>query len=137
MAHTDQSIGTLISISGTLASIGLALVAILTAKTSMDHIETAADDFFLFSSFGFLFAVVLGYLALKTTEMVKAVTSPPWQRWSSVYHFSALSLELFSCSTHYSNVVVNNSLRQLSSLWYRSMSSVRTSSLSSRCRYQS
>jgi len=65
VAHTDQSVGTLISISGTLASIGLALVAILTAKTSIDHIETAADDFFLFSSFGFLFAVVLGYLALK------------------------------------------------------------------------
>lgn len=65
MAHTEQSIDTLISISGTLASINLALVAILAAKTSIDHVEMAADDFFLFSSLGFLFVVVLGYLVQK------------------------------------------------------------------------
>ena len=65
MAHTDQSIDTLISISGTLASIELALVAILVSKASMDHFEALADDIFLLSSLGFLFVVVLGYLAQK------------------------------------------------------------------------
>jgi len=65
VAHTDQSVDTLVSIGGTLASINLALVAILAAKTSIDHVEMAADDFFLFSSLGFLFVVVLGYLAQK------------------------------------------------------------------------
>ncbi len=72
MAHTEQSIDTLISISGTLASINLALVAILAAKTSIDHVEVAADDFFLFSSLGFLFVVVLGYLAQKNQGSANA-----------------------------------------------------------------
>ena len=74
MAHTDQSIDTLISISGTLASIELALVAILVSKASMDHFEALADDIFLLSSLGFLFVVVLGYLAQKrasSNEIVK------------------------------------------------------------------
>ena len=81
MAHTDQSIDTLVSVSGTLASIGLALVAILVSKTSIDHIEVIADDIFLFSSLGFLFVVVLGYLAQKrasTTQATKLVTAAEW-----------------------------------------------------------
>lgn len=81
VAHTDQSIDTLISISGTLASIGLALVAILAAKTSIDHVEMAADDLFLFSSLGFLFVVVLGYLAQKNSASPrtnKIVTAAEW-----------------------------------------------------------
>lgn len=81
MAHTDQSIDTLVSISGTLASIGLALVAILAAKSSIDHVEMAADDLFLFSSLGFLFVVVLGYLAQKNAagpSTSKLVTAAEW-----------------------------------------------------------
>ena len=81
MAHTDQSVDTLVSISGTLASIGLALVAILVSKTSIDHVEVVADDFFLFSSLGFLFVVVLGYLAQKrgsTAQTTKLVTAAEW-----------------------------------------------------------
>lgn len=64
--YNVRAVETLISISGTLASIGLALVAILTAKTSIDHEETFADDFFLMSSLGFLFVVVPGYLIQKS-----------------------------------------------------------------------
>ncbi len=81
MAHTDQSIDTLISISGTLASIGLALVAILAAKTSIDHVDMIADDLFLFSSLGFLFVVVIGYLAQKAAAGPRAnklVTAAEW-----------------------------------------------------------
>ena len=62
MAHTDQSIDTLVSVSGTLASIGLALVAILVSKTSIDHIEVIADDIFLFSSLGFCLSLYLATL---------------------------------------------------------------------------
>lgn len=64
--YNERSVETLISISGTLASISLALVAIITAKTSIDHVETFADDFFLISSLGFLFVVVIGYLIQKS-----------------------------------------------------------------------
>lgn len=81
MAHTDQSIDTLVSISGTLASIGLALVAILVSKASIDHVEMIADDLFLFSSLGFLFVVVLGYLAQKqqgTLRSARLLTAAEW-----------------------------------------------------------
>lgn len=81
MAHTDESIDTLVSISGTLASIGLALVAILVSKASIDHIEAIADDIFLLSSLGFLFVVVLGYLAQKrarATQATKLLMAAEW-----------------------------------------------------------
>lgn len=65
MKNEDRSIDILISISGTLASIGLALVAILAAKKSIDHLQSITDDLFLFSSLGFLIVLVLGYLAHK------------------------------------------------------------------------
>ncbi len=81
MAHTDQSIDTLVSISGTLASIGLALVAILVSKASIDHVEMIADDLFLFSSLGFLFVVVLGYLAQKqqgASISARLLTAAEW-----------------------------------------------------------
>ena len=81
MAHTDESIDTLISISGTLASIELALVAILVSKASMDHFEAIADEIFLLSSLGFLFVVVLGYLAQKrarATQATKLLRAAEW-----------------------------------------------------------
>ena len=84
MAHTDQSIDTLVSISGTLASIGLALVAILVSKASIDHVEMIADDLFLFSSLGFLFVVVLGYLAQKqqgASISARLLTAASRSRW--------------------------------------------------------
>lgn len=81
MAHTDESIDTLISISGTLASIELALVAILVSKAPIDHIEAIVDDIFLLSSIGFLFVVVLGYLAQKrarATQATKLLRAAEW-----------------------------------------------------------
>lgn len=81
MAHTDRSVDTLISISGTMASIGLALVGILAAKASIDHTQTLADDLFLFSSLGFLLVLALGYLVQKRPASAKAeamVTGAEW-----------------------------------------------------------
>lgn len=78
MAHTEESIDTLVSISGTLSGIGLALVGILSAKSSLSHTETIADDLFLFSSIGFLVVLSVGYVAQKektgahVTRMVDA-----------------------------------------------------------------
>lgn len=61
-----MSTDTLISSSGTLASIGLAMVGILAAKSALAKAETIADDLFLFSSLGFLIVMVLGYLAQRS-----------------------------------------------------------------------
>jgi hypothetical protein len=65
MSDEKESIETLVNISGTLAGIGLALVGILSAKSVMSKTETIADDFFLFSSLGFLVVLAMGYLAQK------------------------------------------------------------------------
>lgn len=63
--NTEGSIDTLVSISGTMASIALALVGILAAKSSLDHVETITDDLFLYASLGFLAVLLIGYVARK------------------------------------------------------------------------
>jgi hypothetical protein len=65
MSDENESIDTLVNISGTLAGIGLALVGILSAKSAMSKTETIADDLFLFSSLGFLVVLAMSYLAQK------------------------------------------------------------------------
>jgi len=68
----DNSLDTLVSASGTLAGIGLALVGIMSAKSALNKTETIADDFFLFSSIGFLVVLSMGYLAQKEREQPRA-----------------------------------------------------------------
>lgn len=63
--NDNDAINTLISISGTLAGIGLALVGILAAKNAISKTQTVADNLFLFSSFGFLVVLTMGYVARK------------------------------------------------------------------------
>lgn len=72
MTNTDQSIDTLITISGTLASIALALVGILAARSSLGHTETIADDLFLFASLGFLIVLATGYCVQKKPSSAHA-----------------------------------------------------------------
>ena len=67
MAQDNQSLNTLISTSGTIAGMGLAIVGIFAAKQSMKYSEMISNDMFLFSSIGFLL-VVIGYLAQKHSE---------------------------------------------------------------------
>lgn len=67
MARNSESLNTLISTSGTIAGMGLAIVGILAAKQSMQYSEMISDDMFLFSFIGFLL-VVIGYLAQKHSE---------------------------------------------------------------------
>lgn len=63
MSDQNDALDTLVSAGGTLAGIGLALVGILSAKSSLSKTETIADDFFLFSSIGFLVVLAICYLA--------------------------------------------------------------------------
>lgn len=72
MPDQDNSLDTLVSASGTLAGIGLALVGIMSAKSALTKTETIADDFFLFSSIGFLVVLSMGYLAQKEREQPRA-----------------------------------------------------------------
>lgn len=79
MSDQNDSLDTLVSASGTLAGIALALVGVLSAKNSLTKTETMADDFFLFSSIGFLIVLAICYSAQKerspsrTARMQKTV----------------------------------------------------------------
>ncbi len=68
MSNSSNSLDTLISISGTIAGIALALVGILSSKSAITRIETLADDVFLFASIGHLLVVVIGYIAQRDSE---------------------------------------------------------------------
>ena len=81
MSDQDDSLDTLVSASGTLAGIALALVGVLSAKNSLTKTETVADDFFLFSSIGFLSVLAICYLAQKErspSRTAKTQTAAEW-----------------------------------------------------------
>ena len=90
MGHTDQSVDTLVDTSGTLAGIGLALVGILSAKSALDHTQTLADDFFLFSSIGFLVVLTACYASQKENSVTSANTLVTIAEW--VFSISLLLL---------------------------------------------
>lgn len=60
-----QLLMSLLSTSGTLAGISIALVGIVNLKISNTKVETMADDMFLFSSLGFVVVCYLVFFALR------------------------------------------------------------------------
>ena len=67
-----QMLVSLLSTSGTLAGISLALVGIVNLRVSNTKIETIADDMFLFSSLGFLFLCYFIFFALRHIHSERA-----------------------------------------------------------------
>jgi hypothetical protein len=55
----------LLSTSGTLAGLSMALVGIVNLRVASSKVETLADDIFLFSSLGFLVVCYLVFFALR------------------------------------------------------------------------
>ena len=81
MSDQNDSLDTLVSASGTLAGIGLALVGILSAKNTLTKTETIADDFFLFSSIGFLVVLAICYLAQKEKSPSRTQKTQKTAEW--------------------------------------------------------
>ncbi|HCU53084.1 MAG TPA: hypothetical protein DIC36_01955 [Gammaproteobacteria bacterium] len=61
----------LLSTSGTLAGLSLALVGIVNLKISNTKIESVADDMFLFASLGFVIVCYLSFFALRRVDTEK------------------------------------------------------------------
>ena len=76
----------LLSTSGTLAGISLALVGIVNLKAGNAEVETLADDMFLFSSLGFLFVCYFTFFTLRRLNS------------KSVRHWTNLIDLVFLCS---------------------------------------
>jgi hypothetical protein len=66
-----QLLLSLLSTSGTLAGLSMALVGIVNLKITNTKIETFADDLFLFSSLGFLLVCYLIFFALRRIDSEK------------------------------------------------------------------
>ena len=81
MSDQDDSLDTLVSASGTLDGIALALVGVLSAKNSLTKTETVADDFFLFSSIGFLIVLAICYLAQKERSPSRTAETQTAAEW--------------------------------------------------------
>lgn len=73
-----QLLLSLLSTSGTLAGISLALVGIVNLKVSSTKIETLADDMFLFSSLGFVAVCYLVFFTLRRLHSKRV------QHWTNV-----------------------------------------------------
>jgi hypothetical protein len=76
----------LLSTSGTLAGISLALVGIVNVKIASTKIETLADEIFLFASLGFLLVCYLVFFTLRRLHSKKV------QYWTNLIDV------LFLCS---------------------------------------
>ena len=79
----------LMSTSGTLAGISLALVGIIGMRSRTTSVETIADDLFLFSSLGFVIVCYFTYFALRHIHSVRA---PLWAKVIDVVFFISLTL---------------------------------------------
>ena len=79
----------LLSTSGTLAGLSLALVGIINLKISNSKIESLADDMFLFSSLGFL---VVCYLIFFTLRRVKSQKIHYWTNLIDIIFLFSLTL---------------------------------------------
>jgi len=66
-----QTLLALLSTSGTLAGMSLALVGIVNFKASSAKLDTLADDIILFSSLGFLIVCYLIFFALRRIQSDK------------------------------------------------------------------
>lgn len=73
-----QILLSLLSTSGTLAGISLALVGIVNLRISSTKVASAADDIFLFASLGFVAVCYMTFFAVRRIE------SPSLQRWTNI-----------------------------------------------------
>jgi hypothetical protein len=83
----------LLSTSGTLAGLSMALVGIVNLKIANTKIETFADDMFLFSSLGFLLVCYLIFFTLRRLDSKKLIY---WTNIIDVVFLFSLTLLVMS-----------------------------------------
>ena len=83
----------LMSTSGTLAGISLALVGIINLRNRSARIETIADDIFLFSALGFVVVCYFTYFALRHIHSRHVKT---WADIIDVVFLVSLTLLMFA-----------------------------------------
>lgn len=80
-----QMLLSLLSTSGTMAGISLALVGIVNLRITSTKIASAADDIFLFASIGFVVVCYMTFFA------IRHIGSRHLQRWTDIIDIAFLS----------------------------------------------
>ena len=80
-----QMLLSLLSTSGTMAGISLALVGIVNLRIMSTKVATVADDIFLFASLGFVIVCYMTFFA------IRHIQSPQLARWTDIIDFAFLS----------------------------------------------
>lgn len=80
-----QLLLSLLSTSGTMAGISLALVGIANYRIVSTQVSSVADDLFLFASLGFVIVCYMTFFA------VRHIHSPRLARWTDVIDFTFLA----------------------------------------------
>ncbi|NJD30993.1 MAG: hypothetical protein FIB04_03830 [Gammaproteobacteria bacterium] len=75
--HLRELLLAILSTSGTMAGLSMALVGIINLRAANTRTETVADDLFLFSSVGFLVVCYLVFFALRRLD------SPHIRYWAA------------------------------------------------------
>jgi hypothetical protein len=83
----------LLSTSGTLAGLSMALVGIVNLRVANTKVETIADDMFLFSSLGFL---VVCYLIFFTLRRLQSTSVQHWTNVIDVVFLFSMTLLVMS-----------------------------------------
>jgi hypothetical protein len=81
----------LLSNSGTLAGISLALVGILNLKPLTSTLGMYADDLFLFSALGFVIVCYLVFFAMRRIESPRIIH---WSRIIDVFFLGSLTMQV-------------------------------------------
>jgi hypothetical protein len=79
-----QMLLSLLSTSGTMAGISLALVGIVNLRITSSKVASIADDIFLFASIGFVIVCYMTFFA------IRHIDSPRLQRWTDLIDFTFL-----------------------------------------------
>ena len=80
-----QILLSLLSTSGTLAGISLALVGIVNLRIASTKVASTADDIFLFASLGFVAVCYMTFFAIRHIE------SPHLHYWTTIIDFAFLA----------------------------------------------
>src|SRR6476469_11103698 len=80
-----QMLLSLLSTSGTMAGISLALVGIVNLRILSTKVASVADDIFLFASLGFVVVCYMTFFA------IRHIQSPRLPRWTDIIDFNFVS----------------------------------------------
>lgn len=87
---------TLLSTSGTLAGLSMALVGLVNLRIASEKVESIADDLILFTAVGFLLVCILVFFALRQLHSTQLTKLKKWTMLIDLLFLGSLALLVVS-----------------------------------------